>query len=111
MERFSALEAKALGLYNLPENTPTEKYLTEIQDVGIYYWNESIKLIEGLDSLDLPQALKTRNSQLKEYCEVRIKSYELIYKAINEETDRYEEEINAYYSKIESIISALGGGE
>lgn len=109
MKEFVSMESMALEVYNLPEGTPNEKILSEIKDRGLYYWNENIKLIDGFKDLDLPLPIRARNTKLKEYCELRIKSYELIYKAIEEDTDKYQNEINEYNQKIEKIISELTG--
>lgn len=109
MKEFVSMESMALEVYNLPEGTPNEKILSEIKDRGLYYWNENIKLIDGFKDLDLPLPIRARNTKLKEYCELRIKSYELIYKAIEEDTDKYQNEINEYNQKIETIISELTG--
>lgn len=109
IKEFVAMESMALEVFSLPEGTSTEKILYELKDRGIYYWNENIKLIESLNDLDLPQPIIERNVKLKEYCELRIKSYELYYKAISEDTDKYETEINSYNNKIETIIKELTG--
>lgn len=107
MERFIALESQALEVFRLPEDTPKGVILSKISPMGLNYWNESLKIINGLESLDLPPQLQTRNVQLKEYCELRIKSFELIYKAINEETDMYQNEIEECNQKIDAIIKSL----
>lgn len=109
MDRFVSMESMALEVYNLPEGTPNETILSEIKERGLYYWNENIKIIDSFKNLDLPLAIRARNSKLKEYCELRIQSYELIYKAIEEDTDNYDNEINEYNQKIETIISELTG--
>lgn len=109
MERFISMESMALEVFNLPEGTSNEKYLTEIKDRGLYYWRENLKIIESFEKQDLPEVLKERNNKLKTYCELRIASYELIYKAIEEDTDKYEKEIIEINQKIEKILSELTG--
>lgn len=109
MKEFVSMESMALEVYNLPEGTPNEKILSELKDRGLYYWNENLKLIDSFKDLNLPLPIKARNTKLKEYCELRIKSYELIYKAIEEDTDKYEKEMNDYNQKIEAIIAELTG--
>jgi rhomboid protease GluP len=99
----------ALEVYNLPTNTPNDEILYGIKDRGIYYWNENIKLIDSFKDLDLPLEIRARNILLKEYCELRIKSYELLYKAISEDTDQYKSQIVDYEKKINAIINELGG--
>lgn len=109
MKEFVSMESMALEIYNLPEGTPNEKILSELKDRGLYYWNENLKLIDSFKDLNLPLLIRARNTKLKEYCELRIKSYELIYKAIEEDTDKYEKEMNDYNQKIEAIITELIG--
>lgn len=109
MKEFVSMESMALEVYNLPEGTPNERILSEIKDRGLYYWNENIKLIDSFKDLDLPFPIRARNSKLKEYCELRVKSYELIYKAIDEGTDKYQNQIDEYNQKIELIITELTG--
>ncbi len=111
MKEFVAMESMALEVYRMPEGTPNDQILHEIKDRGIYYWKEDIKLIDGLKKLDLPEKIMIRNELLREYCELRIKSYELIYKAVSENTDRYREQIENYNIKIEEKIREIGAGQ
>jgi rhomboid protease GluP len=106
MEQFVANEEKALKIYNLP-NATNEEILIEIENNGLRYWKENLEIIYSLDNLDLPEQIRERNSKLKEYCELRIKSYELIYKAIKEDNNKYDTEINNYNLKIENIVNEL----
>jgi rhomboid protease GluP len=111
IKEFVSMESMALEVYSLPENTPNEKILYGLKDRGIYYWNENIKLIDSFKDMDLPLEIRTRNKILKEYCELRIKSYELLCKAISEDTDQYKSQIEDYNHKIEAKIKELGGGQ
>ena len=99
----------ALEVYSLPKNTPKNELLYGLKDRGIYYWNENIKLIDELEKLNLPDVIHQKNIELKKYCELRIKSYELIYKAVDEDTDKYKDQIENYDKQIETIIKELGG--
>jgi rhomboid protease GluP len=111
MKEFSLMESKALEVYKLPPTTPNDKFLSAIKDSGIHYWNESIKLIDSFNELDLPVELKNRNRLLREYCEIRIKSYELLYKSISENTDAYKPEIENYNMQVAAKIKEIGGGQ
>ncbi|MBI3521265.1 MAG: rhomboid family intramembrane serine protease [Bacteroidetes bacterium] len=111
MNQFAITEAKALEIYNLPKNTPNDKLISEIKTNGIKNWNENIKLIDSFESLELPLEIRTRNRLMKEYCELRIKSYELIYKAVSENSSKYQQQIEAYNKEINEKITELGGGE
>lgn len=109
---FNYNESMALEIYSLPDNTSKSKWLYEIKDRGIYYWKENISLINELDKLDLPSSIHERNARLKIYCELRIKSYQLIYKTVEEDnTEKYKAEIEHYNQKIETALKELGAGK
>lgn len=107
MKEFVAMESMALNVYRLSDSTPKVKLPSELKNRGLYYWKENLKLIQDLEGMDLPRPIRIRNGKLKEYCELKLKSYRLIYKAIEEDTDKYENEINSYNQKIETIIKDL----
>lgn len=107
LEEFVTSEELALSIYNLPENTPKDKLLQEIKEKGIYNWNKNLKLIKELEKLELPEMFRLRNAKLIEYCEVRIKNYNLLYKAINENTSIYKDSIEKNDKTIEAIIKSL----
>jgi rhomboid protease GluP len=107
METFGSNESKALAIYHMPKNTPNDSLLYEIKQHGFYYWNENIKLLHEADKLDIPQILHEKNSKLLIYCDLRIKSYNLIYKMIDENTDAYKDSLTFYNKQIESAINSL----
>ena len=107
MQLFVKLEEKALGLFRLPQTSTDEQILYEININGIKNWEESLKLIEKADAYDLPDVLHLRNARLKEYCQLRLKSYQTIQKAIIEGTDKYDNEIYSFNTEIEKIINEL----
>lgn len=105
MRKFSSMESKALEALVLPENTPKEEVLYELKNRGIYYWNENKKLVDSLEKMDLPLNLRVKNDRLKEYCDIRIKTYELMYRGIDQETGIYQKQIEFYNRIIEAFIS------
>ncbi len=107
IKEFASMEVLALEVYNLPPETPSDKVLYGIKDKGIFYWKENIKLIDSFKELNLPVELIRRNKILKEYCELRIKCYELLYKAISENTDQYKQQIEDYNLQIDAKIKEL----
>jgi rhomboid protease GluP len=107
MEKFSSMEAMALEVYNMPRNAPTEELLSAIKDRGLYYWNENLKLLQELDQMNLPSQLHETIKKLIYYCNLRIKSYNFIYKAIEGNTDMYQDNIDYYNQKIEETLNSL----
>jgi rhomboid protease GluP len=109
IKEFVQMEEKALEVYHLPTDTPNDKILYGIKEKGIHYWNENIKLLESFKDLDLPPQIIERNQLLREYCDLRIKSYELLYKSISEDTEKYKADIEDYNKQIEAKINELKG--
>mgnify|MGYP000023540737 CR=1 FL=1 len=106
MQSFEQMEQKALGLYRLPPTSTDQQFILEV-DNGIKYWEECLKIIEKADSYDLPDDLHLRNAQIKEYCHLRIRSYQTMRKAFIEHTNKYDNEIFDLNKAIEKIINAL----
>jgi rhomboid protease GluP len=108
MKTFTTNESMALEVYKLSsDKTPKEDLLREIKDRGIYYWEENLKLIADADKLNIPERAHIVNQKLKTYCELRIKSYWLNYKAIEEGTDKHNAEIAAYDDQIKALIDGM----
>ena len=57
--------------------------------------------------MDIPKQLHDRNLKLIKYCELRIKSYETIYKSISEDSDEYQNQIEELNDQIEEVINQL----
>ncbi|MBC7486865.1 MAG: rhomboid family intramembrane serine protease [Cytophagaceae bacterium] len=108
IKEFIANESKALEVYSLPPNTPDETYMQGLKE-GIAGWKKNIQLIDSFSSMDLPAAMVAKNILLKQYCELRVKSYELQYLSVAENTNQYQEELEGYNGEIEVLIKQLGG--
>lgn len=107
MKTFADMEEKALKVYKLPQGSSNSEYLAAIKDSGIYYWSESLKLLNSMDKLELPKQLKERIVLYKEYCNLRNDCYKLMYKAIEEDTDNYKQELEDINKKVELKINEL----
>ena len=106
-EEFVVMEEMALEIFDMLETASTEELLTEIEERSIYYWEENIKLLNELDEMDLPEELHKRNKILLEYCDLRIQSCEVLYQAIEEDSDLYIKEFESYTDKINLLIEGL----
>jgi rhomboid protease GluP len=108
MTRFSELEQLGLEVYNIRNDAPKEEILSEITQRGFYYWNENLKIVDELEELRLPENLVERNKLLRQYCELRLKSYELLFKIVKEENpDRYKSLLTRYNAQIEGLVEKL----
>jgi len=107
MKEFVSAESMALEVFQMPDSTAKEVVLNELKNRGIYYWNDNIRLLNDVDKLKLPPVLHQRNKLLLDYCKLRIKSYELIYKNVESGTDLNAPQIEIYNKQIENIINKL----
>jgi len=109
IKQFAETETKALSVYQMAPSLPKEKMLATIKDVGIANWDKNLKLVKELDTLDLPQTLHDQNIKLEKYCALRLESYGLMYKTINEDTRAYSNRIAEINTEIEALIKELSG--
>jgi len=100
-------ESKALEILRTCNSIPRDQLLIKIKNEGIDNWNEGEKLIVSLDKLNLPKEIHTRNEKLLAYCDLRIESYQLIYKSLDENTNIYNDQIRSYTMSIDSLLRTL----
>lgn len=110
MQVFSTNESQALEILRTSQNIDKEQALSEIKDRGIYYWRENLQLVKDVDTLTLPQVIHDRNKLLTEYCNLRIKSYELMYKSLERgQMKEPSAELQAAVKDVETIITKIRG--
>lgn len=107
MKDFAIKESMALEVMSMPKDTTKELLLSELKDRGLYYWQENISLLNAVDSLPLPDVYKERDATLKQYCELRIKSYNLYYKQIEGKQPVSQSTIDSLNKEITDIIDGL----
>ncbi|MDX5396485.1 MAG: hypothetical protein LPK21_09820 [Hymenobacteraceae bacterium] len=105
---FQKNEEKALTLYAMLEAADTEQTSAFIQETGIPAWQQNIKLLQELDNIEgLYQEYKDQNQVLREYCQLRIEAYQLIGKALQENSTVYEQQIEAIDQRIDKVLEKL----
>jgi rhomboid protease GluP len=109
MKEFSTHEQEAISLINTHPNTPDSQYIKALRVKGIADWNRNIAMTKEIENLHLSALLQKRNLKLRAYSELRLKTYELIIKGMEEDTDRYDAQIASYNRQIDGIIRELGG--
>lgn len=103
MEQFFANEKKALHVFEVFENSSKEEILSELS-TGNKLWQENIKILDETDNYKLTADLYVRNINLKKYCELRVRVYDLLYNEVSLDTNLYTVEIDSYTSQINKII-------
>ncbi|WP_199140982.1 rhomboid family intramembrane serine protease [Pedobacter sp. ASV12] len=105
---FHSVESLALNIFPIDTTAAgREKSLSDIKDVGIYYWKRGIEILDELDKQGIHPLFAKRNKVLRHYCEENIKTYELMYKAIDEGTHDYDDEIKARIKSTNELLSTI----
>lgn len=105
--KFVDNENKSIAVFNVIE-TQTPDYLIKEFSKGVEMWKENKEIVNGLNSIEnLPKTLKDQNTLLLKYCDLRIQHYEIIIKAISEDTDKYVSEIERIGFEINKILEEL----
>ncbi len=108
IKTWSKNEETALNLYNLPDTTPNDIFLDEI-NYGISKWNENISLLKTMQKLDISEELKSRNRKLLRYCELRLANYILFKKTFETgvQDTIYNDEIQKKDREIEIVLKEI----
>lgn len=108
MPSFYVNEAKALEIFKLKTDLPKEKILFAIKENGIDLWKKNIELLTELDRLKLPAVIYERDKKLLRYCELRIKSYQLVYNKYAEGAEEnYNDSAAVYNNQILKTLNSL----
>jgi rhomboid protease GluP len=108
MKQFVINEQKALAILSQNGDGKTKRRMAyELKYEGVQIWDEEIKVISEAEKLDIPNKFHQRNKKLKQYCLLRIKSYNLIYKFIDENTYKYQPQIDSCNQQIVAILDDL----
>ena len=86
--------------------TPEEKkeeLLAQINDRGIYYWEESVALLKEVESYDISDELLEYNKKLMRYAKLRLETYHLMYQDIYQDSKENRPKIDSLEMEIEPL--------
>ncbi len=107
MQKWTVYENMALDALSPAPYMSRSEYLNDLKNRGVYYWRECLALLDRVEHMKLPTHIVKHNMLMREYCQLRIKSYDLIYKAVDEETDAYDSEIESTLKQVEDILNRI----
>jgi hypothetical protein len=108
LTEFSANEEKAMTLNDQIDHSPPDSVLAFISNVGIPAWKKNLDILKQIEEMPgLQDDFRARNEMLNKYCLLRIETFDLIYKGINEGNLSYNDEINTKNKKIEDLLKEL----
>jgi rhomboid protease GluP len=106
MKDFARHEAIALEVFNMKQASDSE-ILSALKDKGLPSWNADLQILDEASKRDIPLDLVYRDALMRDYCKMRIKSYGIIYKAVQEKTDKYKSSIDSCNTQIKAILDSL----
>ncbi|MFI0431215.1 hypothetical protein [Mariniflexile sp. HMF6888] len=105
---FSKNETETLVFYNNLNTGNKYSLLKELDEKTIPKWKENIEIINKTNRFeDLPSELIKQNEILLKYSELRIQAFELFRKAIEEDTDKYIQELKQIHLQIDNELKKL----
>ncbi len=105
--RFVENENTSLEVFNVI-TTAEPQYLIKEFSRGIVLWKENKQIVYEINSIEnLPTEFVEQNKKLLKYCDLRIQHYEIIVKALSEDTDKYVPEIDRIGLEINNILEEL----
>jgi hypothetical protein len=84
-----------------------EKSLSDIKDVGIYYWDRSLTTLDSLNKFELTEEQRSKLAAHKAFCSLNKQCYELMYKAVDERSGAYDSDIESYFAEIDQKATEL----
>jgi len=105
---FSKNETESLEFYTNVNIKDNSALLKELDKIAIPNWEKNITIIKELNDVnDLPRDLLDQNKSLLTYSLLRLEAFKLTKKAILENSDKYESQLNLLYSQIDKELVKL----
>jgi hypothetical protein len=108
LSQLTENETHALQLLALLDTTDSATTVAFIDTVGMVKWKENLKILDTLESIEgLDEELHRQDEILRSAYQLRIEMYQLIRNTATENTDRYQQEIEAIAQKIDMEMVRL----
>lgn len=108
IEQFAKNEQESLVFYSHLETESNFSLILELNDKVIPKWKENIEIIKQTDTItNLSSELLEQNKKLMRYCELRLEAFELLKKAISEDSGKYSAQISVIHSQIDAQLELL----
>lgn len=107
--KLNQIELKAMTLMQQLQQAEDNIAATKVlKDSALPEWKHFQKEIMKTDKYTLDETFKRKRKLLNEYAGLRVRQTELIYRSVNEGTDKYNNEINQVSDTIDKIIDQIG---
>ncbi len=107
MTTFTKNETVSMEVFQGFDDKTVEVLIIELNE-SIKLWQENIVIMNKIDSeLDLSEVTIMQNKMFLEYSNLRIKHFSLILKAIEENTDIYNDKVETLVQKINDKVTLI----
>ncbi len=105
---FNDTESKALEIYSTIETNDAESSIDFIDKKGIPYWESNLQILSELDKMEgIYDDLLKQDNILRNYCNLRIEQLKILKKALSENTDAYDTDMEKISENINAEIAKL----
>lgn len=112
LTQFSENEQKSVEVLSSTQDSSSDKFAEAISEYGIGLWEKNIDIVNRIKELqNLPEYISARIGLIEEYTNVKLEYFRIINKALEEDTEEYNDEIEEYQQKISELISKLNKKE
>lgn len=106
--KLNQIELKAMTQMQQLQSKTNEEAVLVLRDSALPQWKHFQKEIMKTDAYRLDDEFKQKRKLLSQYAQLRVQQTELIYRSIDEGTDKYNAEIDEVSDEIDKIIDKLG---
>lgn len=108
MNKFDALDEKTSDATAKLSTLPQKEILAGLKNQARDY-QQGIALLQQTKTLNISQEDHQHAEKLIDYCNLKIQGAQLYYRAINENTDRYDAQVEAINQKLAALVKGMGG--
>lgn len=108
MEQFSKNEKESLTFYSHIGTESDFGLILELNKKVIPAWKENIEIIKQADTIaNLPTKLLEQNKKLLRYSKLRLEAFELLKKALSENTNTYDTQLEFLHKQIDKELEMV----
>ena len=107
LEQIASNEEEALALYDLAPETSEKELIRAFKLSGVSNWESNLELIKEIYDFDIEGTFRSYMDKLKDYTILRRDTFALILKAIQEDSDVYDEAISKNDMQVGQLVEEI----
>lgn len=108
VEKFYENEDTSLDFYVHAQTKNDFSLILELTKEVIPKWKENIEIIKNADTIaNLPEEITDYNEKLLRYSKLRLETFELMKKALSENTDKYNSQLSYLHAEIDKQLEVI----